>query len=100
MGKQFDLEVVGYVEGREPVLLEDLMKGKDSVWDEIVEKNNLVPTKLRDVAAFWFADVALRNRDILISMNKNKEFGFMGFRDTTNSFISCIKKMRDQRFIP
>ncbi|XP_073053015.1 (S)-8-oxocitronellyl enol synthase-like [Primulina eburnea] len=100
LGKQFDLEAVGYVEGKEPVLLEDQMKGKDPVWDEIVKKNNLAPTKLRDIAAFWFADIALRNRDTLSSMNKNKEFGFMGFRDTTKSFITCIQKMRDQRFIP
>ncbi|KAI3465284.1 hypothetical protein Pfo_021947 [Paulownia fortunei] len=99
LAQQFDLEAVGY-EGKEPVLLEDLMKDKDAVWDEIVKKNNLVPTKLRDIAAFWLADVVFRNKETLCSMNKNKEFGFLGFRDTTKSFVNSINKMRAYRFIP
>ncbi|KAK4481542.1 hypothetical protein RD792_012443 [Penstemon davidsonii] len=99
LAKEFDLESVGY-EGKEPVLLEDLMKDKDSVWDEIVKKHDLVPTKLRDIAAFWLADVIFRNKETLSSMNKNKEFGFLGFRDTTKSFVTCVNKMRDYRFVP
>ncbi|KAL0352123.1 UNVERIFIED_CONTAM: (S)-8-oxocitronellyl enol synthase [Sesamum calycinum] len=86
LAQQFGLEAVGY-EGKEPVLLEDLMKDKDGVWDEIVKKHDLVPTKLRDIAAFWLADVVFRNKETLCSMNKNKEFGFLGFRDTTKSFV-------------
>ncbi|KAL8490117.1 hypothetical protein ACS0TY_025861 [Phlomoides rotata] len=99
LGEQFGVESVGY-EGREPVLLEDLMKGKEEVWDEIVKKNDLVPTKLRDIAAFWLVDVVFRNKETLCSMNKNKEFGFLGFRDTTKSFVNCVKKMRNYRLIP
>ncbi|CAA0839696.1 3-oxo-Delta(4-5)-steroid 5-beta-reductase [Striga hermonthica] len=100
LAKEFDLEAVGYEEGREPVLLEDVMKDKDKVWDEIVRENGLVPTRLRDIAAFWLADVVFRNKETLCSMNKNKEFGFLGFRDTTKSFLNCIKKMRAYKFIP
>ncbi|KAG8377519.1 hypothetical protein BUALT_Bualt08G0041400 [Buddleja alternifolia] len=61
LAQQFDLEVVGY-EGKELVLLADLMKDKDSVWDEIVMRNNLVSTKLRDIAAFWFVIMCFRAR--------------------------------------
>ncbi|KAL8490118.1 hypothetical protein ACS0TY_025863 [Phlomoides rotata] len=99
LGEQFGVESVGY-EGREPILLEDLMKGKDEVWDEIVKKNDLVPTKLRDIAAFWLVDVVFRNKEMLSSMNKNKELGFLGFRDSTKSFVNCVKKMRDYTLIP
>ncbi|KAL8490122.1 hypothetical protein ACS0TY_025381 [Phlomoides rotata] len=99
LGEQFGVESVGY-ERREPVLLENLMKGKDEVWDEIVKKHDLVPTKLRDIAAFWFVDIMFRSKEMLSSMNKNKEFGFLGFRDSTKSFVNCVKKMRDYRLIP
>ncbi|KAK4390459.1 (S)-8-oxocitronellyl enol synthase [Sesamum angolense] len=99
LAQQFGLEAVGY-EGKEPVLLEDLMKDKDGVWDEIGKKHDLVPTKLRDIAAFWMADIVFRNKETLCSMNKNKEFGFLGFRDTTKSFVNTINKMRTYRFIP
>ncbi|KAL3617882.1 hypothetical protein CASFOL_038203 [Castilleja foliolosa] len=100
LAREFGIQPIGYKAGKEPVLLEDLMKDKDSVWDEIVKKNGLVPTRLRDIAAFWFADVVFRNKETLCSMNKNKEFGFLGFRDTTKSFVNCIEKMRAYKFIP
>nr|ACZ66261.1 progesterone 5beta-reductase 2 [Digitalis purpurea] len=99
LADQFEIEFVGY-EGKEPVSLEGLMKDKDSVWDEIVERYDLVPTKLKDIAAFWFADVAFSIEGAVSSMNKNKEFGFMGFRDSTKSFISSVNKVRTYRFVP
>ncbi|XP_051139051.1 (S)-8-oxocitronellyl enol synthase-like [Andrographis paniculata] len=99
LANEFGLQAVGY-EGKEPVLLEELMKGKEGVWDEIVKKNGLVATKLDEIAAFWLVDVVFRNKETLCSMNKNKEFGFLGFRDTTKSFVKTIDKMRAYRFIP
>lgn len=101
LAREFGLEaVVGYEQGVEPVLLEDVMKDKDAVWDEIVKKNDLAPTKLRDIAAFWLVDVVFRNKETLCSMNKNKELGFLGFRDSTKSFLNCINKMRAYKFVP
>uniref|UniRef100_A0AAT9USH4 Iridoid synthase n=1 Tax=Mitragyna speciosa TaxID=170351 RepID=A0AAT9USH4_9GENT len=97
IAEQFGLEMVGYIEGKEQVSLAELMKDKDLVWDEIVKKHNLVPTKLKDIAAFWFADIAFCSENFLSSMNKNKELGFLGFRDSTKSFISCIDKIRAYR---
>nr|AZB52808.1 iridoid synthase [Centranthera grandiflora] len=99
LAREFGLEAVGY-EGKEPVLLEEVMKEKEGVWEEIVKEKGLVPTKLRDIAAFWLVDVVFRNKETLCSMNKNKEFGFLGFRDTTKSFVNSIKKMRAYKFIP
>ncbi|CAA2998868.1 mutant iridoid synthase [Olea europaea subsp. europaea] len=100
LANQFDLEMVGYIEGNEQVSMEELMKDKDSVWDEIVKKNNLMPTKLKEIAAFWFADIAFCLENVLSSTHKNRLHGFMGFRNTYTSFVSCIDKMRAYRFIP
>nr|AOA52207.1 mutant iridoid synthase [Catharanthus roseus] len=100
LAEEFGIEMVGYVEGKEQVSLAELMKDKDQVWDEIVKKNNLVPTKLKEIAAFWFADIAFCSENLISSMNKSKELGFLGFRNSMKSFVSCIDKMRDYRFIP
>lgn len=100
LADKFELEMVGYEEGKEQVSMAEMMKDKEEVWDEIVRENKLVPTKLKDIAAWWFADIAFVTQNVLSSMNKNKEHGFEGFRNSTKSFVSCIDKMKAYRIIP
>ncbi|KAK3011715.1 hypothetical protein RJ639_011665 [Escallonia herrerae] len=100
LAEQFGLEMVGYEEGKEQLSLQEMMKDKGPVWDEIVKENKLVPTKLENIAAFWFADIAFMSENLLSSMNKNKEHGFVGFRNSQKSFVSCIDKMKDYKIIP
>lgn len=100
LADEFELEMVGYIEGNEQVSMVELMKYKDEVWDEIVKKHNLVPTKLKEIAAFWFADIAFCCVDLVSSMTKSWEFGFLGFRDSMKSFRSSIHKMQAYKFIP
>ncbi|KAJ0973737.1 hypothetical protein J5N97_015702 [Dioscorea zingiberensis] len=57
--EQFGVDYAGYEGEENRVKLEDVMKGKEGVWEEIVAKYDLVPTKLDEVAAWWFADVVL-----------------------------------------
>nr|QOL71526.1 iridoid synthase [Valeriana jatamansi] len=100
LADKFEIEMVGYVEGNEQVSMAEMMKDKDEVWDEIVRVNKLVPTKLKDIAAFWFADIAFFLQNVMSSVNKNKLHGFEGFRDSTKSFVSCIDKMKAYKIIP
>ncbi|GFZ10182.1 NAD(P)-binding Rossmann-fold superfamily protein [Actinidia rufa] len=100
LAKEFELELVGYQEGQEQVSLEEMMKGKGAVWDEIVKQNGLVRTKLEEVAPWWFADIVFCSEDLLSSMNKNKEHGFLGFRDSKKSFVSWIAKMKANKIVP
>ncbi|CAI0550539.1 unnamed protein product [Linum tenue] len=55
----------------------EMMSGMGDVWDEIVEK---------------FQHVC--------SMNKSREFGFVGFYDTFKSVRYWVGKMREMKIIP
>ncbi|KAK6131390.1 hypothetical protein DH2020_034875 [Rehmannia glutinosa] len=58
LAEQFGVECGEFEEG-EKLKLQELMKDKGSVWDEIVRVNGLTPTKLEDVGHWWFIDVIL-----------------------------------------
>lgn len=101
LAEQFELEVVGYggEEGR--FKLEVAMKGKEELWDKIVQENQLAPTRLEEVGTWWFADAVLNMEEQhLDTMNKSKEHGFLGFRNTRNSLVSWIDKMRGYKIVP
>ncbi|KAF4367213.1 hypothetical protein G4B88_026720 [Cannabis sativa] len=99
LAEQFGIEEHGFEEGVSFKLTE-LMKDKGAVWDEIVKENQLEPTKLEEVGNWWFADVMLGAVSQLDSMNKSKEHGFLGFRNSRNSFISWIDKMKAYKIVP
>lgn len=98
LGEQFGVEAV---EGEEQgISLVEKMKGKEQVWEEIVRENGLVPTKLEEVGNWWFVDMILGVELLLDSMNKSKEHGFLGFRNTKNAFISWVDKMKAYKIVP
>ncbi|CAJ2675371.1 unnamed protein product [Trifolium pratense] len=99
LADKFEIENYGFEEGLE-FKLSEVMKDKSGVWEEIVRENGLQPTKLEDVGDWWFADFMLRVEGVLDSMNKAKEHGFLGFRDSKNSFISWIDKTKAYKIVP
>lgn len=99
LAEQFGIEEYGFDEG-ERLSLEKIMKDKGPVWEEIVKENQLQPTKLEEVGLWWFADLTLGGEGLLASMNKSKEHGFLGFRNSKNSFISWIDKMKSYKIVP
>lgn len=99
LAEQFGIEKFGFDEG-EKLNLVEMMKDKDPVWEEIVKENQLQPTKLEEVGVWWFADMMLGGEGLLDSMNKSKEHGFLGFRNSKNSFISWIDKMKAYKIVP
>ena len=99
LAEQYGIENYGFMEG-ERVTLVDLMKDKSLVWDEIVRENQLQPTKLEEVGVWWFADMMLKGGDWVDSMNKSKEHGFLGFRNSKDSMITWIDKMKTYKIVP
>ncbi|KAJ4965548.1 hypothetical protein NE237_017397 [Protea cynaroides] len=99
LAEQFELDCPEYEEGV-PTLAE-MMKDKGPVWDDIVKEKELLSTKLEEVGVWWFADFVLGVPDSVVnSMNKSKEHGFLGFRNTAKSFISWIDKMKAFNVVP
>ncbi|KAL3515348.1 hypothetical protein ACH5RR_022250 [Cinchona calisaya] len=98
LAEQFGVEYEEY-EG-EKLSLKEMMKNKGPVWDEIVREKGLVPTKLEEVGVWWFADIIMLNPCLLDTMNKSKEHGFLGFRNSKNAFISWIDKVKAYKIVP
>lgn len=96
---RFGLEVPPY--NGQPISLKEMMKDKESVWEEIVAEHDLIPTKLEDVGNWWFVDLVLNTPFTSVSsMNKSKESGFLGFRNTEASVLHWIDKMRRKKIVP
>lgn len=94
LAEQFGMEYVEYDESQGQILLAETMKDKGPVWDEIIKENDLLPTKLEEVATWWFVDCMMGYEGAVDSMNKSKEHDFLGFRNTKNSLGSWIDKMK------
>ena len=99
LSEKFGIEEYGFEEGKNVGLVK-MMKGKERVWEEVVKKNRLQEKKLEDVGVWWFADDVLGAEGMIDSMNKSKEHGFLGFRNSNNSFISWIDKYKAFKIVP
>ncbi|KAF2320946.1 hypothetical protein GH714_032124 [Hevea brasiliensis] len=101
LAEQFEIENYGIEEeGDKRLSLVEMMKDMGPVWDEIVREKELVPTRLEEVAAWWFVDLCFQGASFLDTMNKSKEHGFVGFRNTKKSFIYWIDKMKAHKIVP
>jgi len=99
IAENFDLEPLKY-EG-EGFSLAEAMKDKGPVWDAIVRENNLHPTKIEEVGTWWFVDFTLNlPQETVHSMNKSKDYGFFGFRNTETSLGQWINKMKASKLVP
>ena len=99
LAEQFGVQC-GEFDEKFKLSLQEMMKNKGPVWEEIVREKGLVPTKLEDVGSWWFVDVVLGSETLLDSMNKSKEYGFVGFRNSKTSFHYWISKMRTHGVVP
>ncbi|BFG41986.1 hypothetical protein CerSpe_282600 [Prunus speciosa] len=103
LAEQFDMEFEDFDdddEGRSGPSMGEMMKDKGPVWDEIVRENGLVPTKLEDVGNWWLADAMFGVDSTVDTMNKSKEHGFVGFRNSKTSFVTWIDKMKSCKLVP
>jgi nucleoside-diphosphate-sugar epimerase len=99
LAEKYELQVQEYK--GEPTSLSEMMKGKEQVWDKIVQENGLQPLELHEVGHWWFADLLLNQPfENVSSMNKSREHGFLGWCDTEKSFLSAINKARANKVVP
>ncbi|KAL4202481.1 hypothetical protein AMTRI_Chr02g221320 [Amborella trichopoda] len=71
------------------------------VWDAIVNENGLFETKLEEITCFELCQAVLNyGFQHVCSMNKSKEYGFLGFRDTLKSVERWVFKLREMKIIP
>lgn len=99
LGERFGIEVPEYRDLGAPLV--ELMKGKEDLWDQVVKEHKLEPVKLAEVGHWWFADLILRQEaENVASMNKSKALGFLGWRNTEQSFTEVLDKMKDNNLIP
>ncbi|CAN1759523.1 (S)-8-oxocitronellyl enol synthase CYC2 [Linum perenne] len=101
MCELFDLEFVEFNDDEEKFDVVEMLKGMGDAWDEIVEKHGLVNTKLEEVNCFDAVTVVSNFKfQHVCSMNKSREFGFMGFYDTIKSVRYWVGRMREMKIIP
>ncbi|KAM6578226.1 hypothetical protein CsatB_030063 [Cannabis sativa] len=77
------------------------MVDKGKVWEEIVEKEGLVETKMEDLANWEFLDTLFRCPfKMLGTRDKVDRFGFSLRYKTLDSILYWLKSMRDDKIIP
>jgi len=83
------------------VKLATYMADKGPLWDSIVHKHNLNPTRLNDVALWPYGDYLLRPEwEIHSSMDKVRALGFGESLDTGTMFARHFAHYRAARIIP
>lgn len=77
------------------------MRGREKVWEAIVEQYGLYKTRLNDVTNFAAIDTVLHFRiQHVCSMNKSREFGFLGHVNTLKSIRMWVERLLEMKLIP
>lgn len=83
------------------VKLADYMADKGAVWDSVVRRHGLRPTRLDTLALWAYGDYAFRPEwDIQSSMAKARALGFRETVDSGAMFERLFAHYRDERVIP
>jgi nucleoside-diphosphate-sugar epimerase len=81
--------------------LTQLMSDKESVWQKLVSKHNLLQYKFGEAAAWPFADVIFNiGYDVMSNTTKCRQCGFYEFVDTEEMLVRLFNQFQKMRFIP
>jgi nucleoside-diphosphate-sugar epimerase len=81
--------------------LEAEMADAEPVWQEIVAEHGLRPTTLDGLVSWWHTDGDLgREVETFADMTKSRRLGFLGFRDTEQTFAALFDRLRAARIVP
>jgi nucleoside-diphosphate-sugar epimerase len=84
-----------------PRPLAESMEGTEDAWRHIAERHGLVEHDLSRLASWWHSDSDLgRPIEALTDMNKSRAAGFLGFRDSRQSFADHVARYREARILP
>ena len=76
-------------------------EGERKVWDEIVEKYGLYKTNMEEIVSIEAVDAILHfGFQLVSSMNKSPEFGFLGYANTLKSIGMWVGRYRRLKIIP
>ncbi|GAB4852555.1 hypothetical protein Ancab_016768 [Ancistrocladus abbreviatus] len=79
----------------------EMMKGKEVVWDRIVEEKGLYRSRMDEITCFGALNAVLNFEfQHVCSMNKSKDYGFFGFADSLRSIRYWVGKLREMNIIP
>jgi nucleoside-diphosphate-sugar epimerase len=100
LAELFGLEWEGYDGAPRP--LEEQMAGVgESAWKAVVDRAGLAEPDITRVASWWHTDGDLgRPIEVVTDMNKSRKAGFLGFRDTRDSFAHHLERYREARVLP
>lgn len=85
----------------QPISLAAAMVDKEPLWQLIVDKYNLRPYKLADIASWAYADYQFnKTADSYLSTIKARQFGFHDCMDTEQMFIDWFQRLQRERVIP
>ena len=83
------------------IRLVDYMADKGRVWDEIVKKHGLRPTRLDTLALWAYGDYQLTPEwDVMSAMLKARALGFQETVDSSAMFIRQFEHYRAEKIIP
>ena len=83
------------------IVLTDWMRDKETVWQRIVQKHRLQPSRLNNIAQWNFADWLFRQTyDIVSSTTKLRRAGFHEAIDTEEMFLEQLARYRDAGILP
>jgi nucleoside-diphosphate-sugar epimerase len=83
------------------VELASFMADKAPVWDRVVARHRLAPTRFSDAALWSYGDyVFTPGWDILSDTTKVRRFGFAEHVDNAAMFRGCFERFRADRLIP
>lgn len=104
LAERYGLEVPQYrPEEHARLRFQDLMRGRGPAWARIAADRGLAPaaSRLEDVAQWWFADFATHaTAQGVMSVSKSRAFGFLGWRDTEESFVACWDELKRNKILP
>ena len=81
--------------------LAEYMRDKGAVWERIVARHGLRPTRLETLVLWPYGDYQFRPQwDVASAMDKARSFGFHDAVDTTAMFVRLFDRYREERIIP
>ncbi|GAB2756888.1 SDR family oxidoreductase [Sinomonas soli] len=99
IAEHFGVEWEGFQDVPRPLAAR--MADAAPLWREIAAEHDLVEPDVDRIASWWHSDSDLgRNIECLTDMNKSRKAGFLGFRDSRDSFFRYVDRYRAAKILP
>jgi nucleoside-diphosphate-sugar epimerase len=84
-----------------PLTLADWMQDKGPVWERIVAKHGLKPTRMDQMVVWAFGDFLWhREHDVISSVIKLRQHGFHDTIDTEEQVLAHVRRYREEKLLP